>query len=110
MTASEAQALWISLKVATAALALASVPGIAIGWWLARTQSRIAPLAEGLVLAPLIFPPVVTGLGLLLLLSPRGPIGAFLPWQIPLTWPAAALASAGTGVCTASTGYLRRLK
>lgn len=97
MTPDELSALAISLKVAAVALALAAAPGVAIGVWLARSRSRLAPLAESLVLAPLLFPPVVTGLVLLLLLSPQGPIGRLLEaafgWQIPLTWPAAAIAA-----------------
>src|SRR5436309_7968420 len=71
-------AVRLSLKVAIVAT-LVSLPfGIAIAMALARGRFWGQSLLNGLVLMPLILPPVVTGYILLLLLGRRGPIGGFL--------------------------------
>ena len=71
-------AVRLSLKVALVAT-LVSLPfGIAIAMALARGRFWGQSLLNGLVLMPLILPPVVTGYILLLLLGRRGPIGGFL--------------------------------
>lgn len=53
---------------------------------------------DGVLLLPLVLPPVVTGFVLLVLLGKRGPIGAFLrrafDWEIIFTPTAAVLAAA----------------
>ena len=70
-------AVRLSLKVALVAT-LVSLPfGIAIAMALARGRFWGQSLLNGLVLMPLILPPVVTGYILLLLLGRRGPIGGF---------------------------------
>src|SRR5262245_17004903 len=70
-------AVRLSLRVAIVAT-LVSLPfGIAIAMPLARGRFW-GQLLNGLVLMPLILPPVVTGYILLILFGRRGPIGAFL--------------------------------
>ena len=60
------------------ATAVMLVPGVAIGWLLARTNFRGKALLETAVSLPLVMPPVATGLLLLWLLGRRGPLGFLL--------------------------------
>jgi molybdate transport system permease protein len=94
-------AVRLSLRVATAAT-LASLPaGIAVAMALARGRFWGHSLLNGLVLMPLILPPVVTGYLLLILFGRRGPIGAFLDQHFGIVfsfrWTGAALACAVMG-------------
>ena len=89
-------AVVLSLRVATVAT-LASLPfGIAIAMALARGRFWGHTLLDGLVLLPLVLPPVVTGYLLLLLFGRRGPVGAFLAENFGIVfsfrWTGAALA------------------
>lgn len=83
-------ALWISLQVATWALAWASLPGIGLGWLLARRRFVGRELVEGLVQLPLVVPAVAVGYGLLWLLGGQG-LG--LAPEVLFTRTAASLAS-----------------
>jgi molybdate transport system permease protein len=94
-------AVRLSIKVATVAT-LASLPiAVVVAVALARWRFWGHALLNGLVLLPLILPPVVTGYVLLLLFGRRGPIGAFLAdtFGIVLSfrWTGAALACAVMG-------------
>jgi molybdate transport system permease protein len=94
-------AVRLSLRVATVAT-LTSLPfGIGIALVLARTRFWGQWLLNGLVLLPLIVPPVVTGYVLLLLFGRRGPIGAWLADHLGIVfsfrWTGAALACAVMG-------------
>ena len=71
-------AVALSLKVAFWATLLSLPPGIAIAYVLARKSFWGKALLDGLVLLPLVLPPVVTGYILLLLFGRRAPIGAAL--------------------------------
>ncbi|HEY7689371.1 MAG TPA: molybdate ABC transporter permease subunit, partial [Dongiaceae bacterium] len=89
-------AVRLSLRVAIVAT-LASLPlGIAIAMVLARGRFWGLSLLNGLVLLPLILPPVVTGYILLILFGLRGPIGSFLADNFGIVlsfrWTGAALA------------------
>lgn len=97
MSAEEWSALRLSFQVAMCA-AMAGLPGaVAVGYWLARSRVSGKWLIEAVVNLPLVLPPVVTGYILLVLLAPRGPIGAILQnlfgVKIVFTWWGAALAS-----------------
>jgi molybdate transport system permease protein len=75
-------------------------PGVLIGWVLARRRFRGHVLLETLVSLPLVMPPVATGLILLLLVAPAGPIGGILQRagiEIVFTWKAVVLAMAVMG-------------
>ena len=94
-------AVWLSLRVATVAM-LASLPvGIAVAYLLARGRFPGKALLNGIVLLPLILPPVVTGYLLLLSFGRKGPIGAFLEQHFGIVfafrWTGAALACAVMG-------------
>ncbi len=61
-------AVWLSIKVSLSATLFCLIPGVLLGIWLARTRSRLRPVVEVAVMAPLVAPPVVTGFLLLIVL------------------------------------------
>ena len=67
-----------TIAAALGATALMLPPGLLLAWWLARRTFRGQTLIDTLVSLPLVMPPVATGLLLLMLFAPRGPIGAVL--------------------------------
>jgi molybdate transport system permease protein len=86
-----------TIGAALCATALLLPPGLFLAWILARRRFPGRALLETLVSLPLVMPPVATGLVLLMLLAPRGPIGRLLePYgiQIVFTWKAVVLAMA----------------
>jgi molybdate transport system permease protein len=89
-------AVRLSLWVASAATLFSLPLGLAVAVALARGRFWGRTLLNGLVLMPLILPPVVTGYILLILFGRRGPIGAFLAEHLGLVfsfrWTGAALA------------------
>ena len=94
------QITWFTLLTAAAARVLMLPPGLAIGWLLARRRFRGRVLLETLVSLPLVMPPVATGLLLLMLVAPAGPIGRVLAragLEIVFTWKAVVLAMAVMG-------------
>lgn len=97
LTPVEIEALRLSLKVASVAVA-ASLPfGIALGWLLARHRFPGHGLLNGLIHLPLILPPVVTGYLLLVGFGAQGPLGralAAVGVNLAFTWKGAALAAA----------------
>ncbi len=98
LTPEEWTALWLSLQVAACAALVGLVPGVAIGYWLARSQLAGKWAVETVVNLPLVLPPVVTGYLLLVCFAPRGPLGGPLDeWfgvKLVFTWVAATLAAA----------------
>jgi molybdate transport system permease protein len=78
ITPTEWTAILLSLRVAIVATLLATPPGIALAYVLARRDFWGKSLIDALVHLPLVLPPVVTGYLLLLAFGRRGPIGAFL--------------------------------
>lgn len=87
-----------TLATSAAATLCILPPGVALGWLLARRDWPGKAVVETLVVLPLVFPPVATGLILLKLLGRRGPLGAFLEnrlgVEIVFTWKAVVLAAA----------------
>jgi len=98
LTEAERKALWFSLKVALVSMLLLTGPGILLGYLLARKRFVGKSIVEGLVHAPLVLPPIVTGYLLLLVLGHNGFIGRWLRLgygiELAFTFRAAALASA----------------
>jgi molybdate transport system permease protein len=74
----ELEVVSLSLRVAAACVLVSVLPGIAIGWLLARWQHPLRALLHGLVMLPLVLPPVVTGYLLLALLGRSRPFGRLL--------------------------------
>jgi molybdate transport system permease protein len=94
-------ALRLSLLVAVTATAGSLIPGVLVGYVLARGRFWGKSVLDTLVHLPLILPPVVTGYLLLIWFGRRGPIGAFLAEHFGLVlsfrWTGAALACAVMG-------------
>jgi molybdate transport system permease protein len=86
-----------TVAAALGATALMLPPGLMLAWLLARRRFRGRALVETVIALPLVMPPVATGLILLMLLAPRGPIGRLLApagIEIVFTWKAVVLAMA----------------
>ena len=96
----ERAALWLSLRVAVACVAVVLGPGVLLGWWLARARLPrvVAAAADAAVNLPLVLPPVVVGFVLLAGLGRGGGVGAWLEGvlgvRVAFTWWAAVIASA----------------
>jgi molybdate transport system permease protein len=67
--------LWLTLRLAGITMVVLLIVGTPIAWWLAFTGSRLKPVVEALTALPLVLPPTVLGFYLLVMLSPRSPIG-----------------------------------
>lgn len=97
MSPEAASALWLSVKVATAATLLNALLGIPLAYILARRRFWGRGLVDLLVTLPLILPPTVTGYYLIVLLGRRGllgaPVYAATGWSITFTWYAAVVAA-----------------
>jgi molybdate transport system permease protein len=90
-----------TIATALAATVLMVPPGLFLAWLLARKRFRGRVLVETLVSLPLVMPPVATGLILLMLFSPRGPIGRWLAAigiDVIFTWRAVVLAMTVMGL------------
>src|SRR3954451_22831027 len=92
---------WFTVATAVLATVLMLPPGLALAWLLARRRFRGRVLLETLVSLPLVMPPVATGLVLLTLFAPRGPLGRLLGRigvEVVFTWKAVVLAMAVMGL------------
>jgi molybdate transport system permease protein len=72
------QALWLSVRCASAATVLSVLLGVPLAWVLARSRLPGRRLLRGLVTVPLVLPPVVGGVALLLAFGRRGLLGPLL--------------------------------
>jgi molybdate transport system permease protein len=72
------EALWLSLRCATAATLLSVLLGVPLAWLLARTTMPGRRLLRALVVVPLVLPPVVGGVALLLAFGRGGVLGPLL--------------------------------
>ncbi|HZD78674.1 MAG TPA: ABC transporter permease [Actinomycetota bacterium] len=90
-------ALRLSLVVATSASVIAFVVGLPLAWVLARSRVPGRTILRGIVVLPLVMPPVVGGVALLTAFGRRGLVGAplyrLLGVQITFTTGAAILAA-----------------
>ncbi len=96
-TPAELDALWLSCKVATCACLLVALPGVALGWVLARWRFPGRVLLDALVHLPLVLTPVVVGYLLLLLVGRRGlfaPVLERLGIELAFSFAGAVLAAA----------------
>ncbi len=71
----ETEVVLLSLQVAAWSVLVSLVPGVLLGWLLARWNNPFRALIQGVVMLPLVLPPVVTGLLLLWLFGRSGPLG-----------------------------------
>ncbi|MFP5576941.1 MAG: ABC transporter permease [Acidimicrobiia bacterium] len=93
-------ALRLSMLCSFAAAGLSVVFGTPLAWVLARTDVPARSLLRGLVLLPMVLPPVVGGVALLAAFSIRSPIGGWLHdvFGIQLTFSTAGAVMAETFV------------
>ncbi|MEP6592732.1 MAG: ABC transporter permease subunit, partial [Acidobacteriota bacterium] len=92
---------WFTVASAALATLVMLPPGLALAWLLARGRFRGRVLLETVVSLPLVMPPVATGLMLLSLFAPRGPLGRLLGAfgvEVVFTWKAVVLAMAVMGL------------
>lgn len=79
LTSPEAlDALYLSLVCSVAAAVLVAIFGTPLAWVLARTDFPGRSLVRGLVLLPMVLPPVVGGVALLSAFSLSSPLGGWL--------------------------------
>jgi molybdate transport system permease protein len=78
------QAARVSLLLAALTAALLLPPGVALARWLALTHWRAKPVAEALLMLPLLLPPTVIGFYLLVLFGRSSPLGAWLARTLDL--------------------------
>ncbi len=101
MNSSELFAItFLTLRVGAAATVAILPVAVLLGYGLSRWRFRGKSLIQALVALPMVLPPVAVGLGLLLLLGRRGPLGSLwnaLGIDVVFTWWAAVLAAAVVG-------------
>jgi molybdate transport system permease protein len=93
--------VWLSLQVAALAVVVSVVPGVLLGWALARWEHPLRAVLQGAVMLPLVLPPVVTGYLLLWLFGRSRPLGqawhAATGGHIAYTTAACVIAAAVVG-------------
>lgn len=85
-------ALWLSIWTSVVAAALCALGGTPLGWVLARREVPGRRWLRGLVLTPLVLPPVVAGVALLAAFGRNGLVGGPLRDLTGLTIPYSTLA------------------
>lgn len=75
LTASDLQAISLTLRVAALTTIILLLLGTPLAWWLARTTSWLKRPLGALVALPLVLPPSVLGFYLLVMMGPQGPVG-----------------------------------
>jgi len=96
----DAQAIWLSAKVACAATLLSAPFGFAAAYLLVFSPLPGKAIWEGIINLPLVLPPVVVGYLLLLLFGQRGSLGPLLSTlgiRVVFTLAGAIIASAVVG-------------
>jgi len=90
--------LGVTLKVGLAAILLILIPGVALGFLLARYRFPGRSVVRVFVTLPMVLPPVAVGLVLMMLFARGSALGraaeSVLGGPILLSWPAAAIAAA----------------
>jgi molybdate transport system permease protein len=72
ITASDLQAIGLTLKLATATTLLLLLLATPLAWWLATTRTRWSAAVGAVVALPLVLPPTVLGFYLLVVFGPQG--------------------------------------
>ena len=78
LSASESEALFLTMSVAARAVAFGLPLAIGAAWLLARGRFSGRTLLDAVIHLPMVLPPVVVGWLLLLVFGVRGPVGAWL--------------------------------
>jgi len=82
-----ASALRLSLICASTATVVSVLVGVPLAWVLSRLDGRYAAVLRGLVLLPLVFPPLVGGVALLMAFGRLGLVGRPLDQLFGVTLP-----------------------
>lgn len=102
LSPAEWEAVSLSLQVAMGCVAVTLIPGIALGWILARKKFKGRMIIDAAVQLPMVMPPVLVGYLLIVLLGREGWIGRWLEaWfgvRIAFTMWAAVIASAAVSL------------
>lgn len=89
--------LWLSLRVAVLATAVATLFGLWVAYLLANRGFRGKEALDAAVTLPLVLPPTVLGYYLLVLLGRESPLGKLYEWafgsSLVFTWQAAVVAA-----------------
>ena len=89
--------LWLSLRVAVLATAVATLFGLWVAYLLANRGFRGKEALDAAVTLPLVLPPTVLGYYLLILLGRESPLGKLYEWafgsSLVFTWQAAVVAA-----------------
>jgi molybdate transport system permease protein len=97
LTPDDWSAVLLTSRLAALATLLLLIVGTPLAWWLARTRSRLKPLAASVVAMPLVLPPTVLGFYLLLLMGPQGAVGQLTQalglGRLPFTFAGLVVAS-----------------
>jgi len=97
MSESDWLALKVTLELSGVTTLVLLVLGTPLAWWLARSRSRFAVVAESIVALPLVLPPTVLGIYMLVLLGPKGLVGSTLEamglHHLAFTFPGLVVAS-----------------
>jgi len=97
MSESDWLALKVTLELSGVTTLVLLLLGTPLAWWLARSRSRFAVVAESIVALPLVLPPTVLGFYMLVLLGPKGPVGSTLEamglHHLAFTFPGLVVAS-----------------
>ena len=72
ITREDLQAIWLTLKLASATTLLLLVLAAPLAWWLSQTRSRWRSPVSAVVALPLVLPPTVLGFYLLVAFGPQG--------------------------------------
>jgi molybdate transport system permease protein len=75
LTASDLQAIWLTVRLAGIVTLILLLLGTPIAWWLARSKAWWKGPVGAVVALPLVLPPSVLGFYLLLAMGPNGPVG-----------------------------------
>src|SRR5262244_3641823 len=101
LSEAEREIVLLSVRVAGLAVVASLLPGILLGWLFARWRHPLRALLQGLVMLPLVLPPVVTGYLLLFALGRSRPLGrawhALTGGYIAYTTTACVIAAAVVG-------------
>lgn len=91
-------AVWISLKTASASIAITFFLGILAAWFVVSIRNEtVKAVVDGLFTLPLVLPPTVAGFFLLYIFGVKRPVGEFLlnvlGVKIVFSWGATVLAA-----------------
>ena len=97
LSASDLQAIWLTVRLACSVTLILLVIGTPLAWWLARSRSWWRGPVGAIVAMPMVLPPSVLGFYMLLAMGPHGPVGHLTQWlgfqPLPFTFGGLVLAS-----------------